>query len=99
MKKPGKIVVWPVNIDLKKTRSEGRKIPKKLAVESPKLEEIIEASRKLGLNPIPVFHAALPKEWWNKTGYVIVERKTEGKIQLLKNIANEINKIRKAEAL
>lgn len=98
MKKPGKIVVWPANIDFKKTRSEGRKIPKKIAVESPKLEEIIEASRKLGLNPIPVPQAALPKEWWNKTGYVIVERRNKGKIQVLKSIAIEINKNRRIEA-
>ncbi|MBS7655475.1 signal recognition particle protein Srp19 [Candidatus Bathyarchaeota archaeon] len=98
MKKPGKIVVWPANIDLKKTRSKGRKISKKMAVESPKLEEIIEASRKLGLNPIPASQAALPKEWWNKTGYVIVERKDKGKIQVLKSIAVEVNKNRKIEA-
>jgi signal recognition particle subunit SRP19 len=98
VKKPGKIVVWPANIDSKKTRREGRKIPKKLAVESPKLEEIIEAARKLGLNPAAVPHAALPKEWWNKTGYVIVERKGEGKIQVLKNIAIGINNARKAGA-
>jgi len=98
VKKPGKIVVWPVNIDLKKTRGEGRKIPKKLAVESPKLEEIIEASKRLGLNPTAVPHAALPKEWWNKTGYVIVERKNKGKIQILKDIANEINRFRKTGA-
>jgi signal recognition particle subunit SRP19 len=97
VKKPGKIVVWPANIDLKKTRSKGRKIPKKIAVESPKLEEIIEASKKLGLNPIAASQAALPKEWWNKTGYVIIERKNQGKIQVLKSIAIEVNKARKME--
>lgn len=95
MRKPGRIVVWPANIDAKKTRGEGRKVPMSSAVESPRLEEIVEAAMRLGLSPTPVPHSALPREWWSKTGYVIIERRGKGKIQVLRELASEVARARK----
>jgi len=97
VKKPGKIVVWPVNVNSKKSRREGRKIPRSVAVEAPRLEEIVKAASDLGLSPTVVPNASPPREWWNKTGYVIVDRKGKGKIQVLKEIAAEIKKARTEE--
>lgn len=39
-----KAIIWPVYIDSKKTKNEGRKIPLVDAVESPKLREISKAA-------------------------------------------------------
>ncbi|HID17517.1 TPA: signal recognition particle protein Srp19 [Candidatus Bathyarchaeota archaeon] len=98
MRKPGRAVVWPANIDAKKTRGKGRKISIGSAVEAPRLEEVVEAAARLGLSPIPVPHSALPREWWNKTGYVIIERKGKGKIQVLRELASEVAKARKTKS-
>jgi len=46
-----KAIIWPVYVDSKKSKHEGRKIPMDDAVDSPKLREISKAANKLGLNP------------------------------------------------
>jgi signal recognition particle subunit SRP19 len=95
MKQKGRAVIWPANLDLRKTRKEGRKIPKSIALEMPKLHEIEEAARDLNLNPVSVKGAAHPSAWWEKTGYVIVDKKGEGKISILRKIALNISNKRK----
>jgi len=97
LKQKGKIIIWPANLDSKKTRREGRKIPKSIALEAPKLHEIEEAAKELNLNPISVKEAARPSNWWEKTGYVIVNRDEKSKISILKEIALRISKKRKLD--
>jgi signal recognition particle subunit SRP19 len=96
MKQKGKAVIWPANLDSRKTRKEGRKVPKSIALEMPKLHEIEEAARNLNLNPISVKEAAHPSAWWEKTGYVIVDKKGESKISILRKISSNISSKRKA---
>ena len=91
MKTPGKIVVWPAYIDSRKPRSRGRRIPRRNAVEAPKTGEIAEAAEKLGLKPETAEKAALPHTWWEKTGYVTIERKGKGRMELLRNIAAKVS--------
>ncbi|MEM3507261.1 MAG: signal recognition particle subunit SRP19/SEC65 family protein [Candidatus Bathyarchaeia archaeon] len=95
MKQKGKAIIWPANLDLRKTRKEGRKIPKSIALDMPKLHEIEAAARDLNLNPIPVKEASRPSTWWEKTGYVIVDKKGESKISILRKIASNISSKRK----
>ncbi|HDN73846.1 MAG TPA: signal recognition particle protein Srp19, partial [Archaeoglobus sp.] len=38
-----KLVIWTVNLDKKKSRSRGRKIPRRFAVPNVKLQEIVDA--------------------------------------------------------
>jgi signal recognition particle subunit SRP19 len=96
LRMPGKAVVWPANIDSTKTRNHGRKISKSTSVDSPKLSEIEEAAKILGLEPVAVANASRPNAWWEKTGYVIVNKKGMSKSLLLKQIASAISKLRQA---
>ncbi len=43
-------VVWTVNLDSKKSRAEGRRIPRRFAVPNVRLQELVEACKELGLN-------------------------------------------------
>jgi len=95
MRKQDKIVIWPAYFDSTKTRGDGRRIPKSLAVPSPKIMEIKEAVEKLGVDYEVVVDAGYPKTPWLKTGMLLV-KKTETKDQVTKKIAKELLKIRSA---
>lgn len=95
MRKQDKIIIWPAYFDSTKTRSDGRRIPKSLAVSSPKISEIKEAAEKLGLDYELVLDAGYPKTPWLKTGMLLVTKK-ETKKQIIKRIAKQLLKIRSA---
>jgi signal recognition particle subunit SRP19 len=94
MRKQDKIFLWPVYFDANKTRTDGRRVPKKLAVSAPKLEELQRAAKKLGLQPEVVPDAAHPSSPWRKTGLLAVP-KNEPKNETLKKIAENLSKSRR----
>lgn len=94
LKQPGKSIVWPANINSSKSRKEGRRVKRSQSLDSPKLSEIFESAKKLGLNPEIVERASRPSNWWDKTGYVIVDRAGRPKLRVLVEIAQAIQKSR-----
>jgi signal recognition particle subunit SRP19 len=84
-----KAIIWPVYIDSKKTKSEGRKIPMADAVSSPKLREISRAANKLGLNPEVEKNKSYSRSWWEVSGRVAVD-KTMPKREILIKISKMI---------
>ncbi len=87
-----RVVVWPVNIDAAASRGEGRKIPVRDAVRRPRVEEIVEAAERLGLNPV-VEDARYPRKWWEQRQRVIVDKRGS-KLETLRLIAGEVKRIR-----
>ena len=65
-----------------------------MSVDSPKLSEIFESAKKLGLNPKIVERAGRPSNWWEKTGYVVVDRGDRPKSRILVEISQSIQKSR-----
>jgi signal recognition particle subunit SRP19 len=96
VKEKGKYVVWPNYLDSTKTRREGRRVPQKIAVESPKLQEIEEAAKILGLTPTINPNAAYPRARWEKKGYALIDKKNS-KLSNLKKIAEKIHDLRKSK--
>ena len=88
-----RIVVYPCYLDSNKSESRGRKIPKRLAVPSPKIEEIFQAARDLDLDPI-IEEKAHPAWWWDETSRVSV-KKVGSKRKTLAMIAQKIAEERK----
>ena len=97
MRKQDKAIIWPAYFDLARTRKKGRRVPKSLAVQSPKIQEITEAAEKLGLKPEVAAERGYPKTPGVKTGMILVEKKG-AKEQTIKKIAKQLLKIR-SEAL
>ena len=93
MRKQDKAIIWPSYFDQAKTRKEGRRVSKSLAVQSPKVEEIAEAAEKLGLKREVAAEAGYAKTPWVKTGMVMVEKKGS-KEQTIKKIAKQLMKVR-----
>jgi signal recognition particle subunit SRP19 len=89
VRKKDEIVLWPIYFDSKKTRAEGRRIPKKLAKTSPTLGMIEKALRNLGFSYKLVSEATHPHFPWKKTGLFLV-KKVKPKNQILKDVAREL---------
>jgi len=97
MRKQDKIIMWSAYFDSAKTRKDGRRIPKSLAVPSPKILEIKDAAEKIGLECELVPDAGYSKTSWLKAGMLLV-KKNEAKEQIIRKIAKELLRIRSVTA-
>jgi signal recognition particle subunit SRP19 len=93
MRKQDKAIIWPAYFDQTKTRKKGRRVPKNMAVQSPKILEIQEAAQKQGLRYEVAATAGYPKTPWAKTGMLLVEKKGS-KEQVISRIAKQLLKSR-----
>jgi signal recognition particle subunit SRP19 len=93
MRKQDKIIIWPAYFDATKTKKDGRRVAKNLAVPLPKTTEIKDAAEKLGLKCELAENAGYPKTPWLKTGMLLVE-KNETKEKTIEKIAKQLAKIR-----
>ena len=96
MRKQDDVVIWPVYFDNSKTRREGRKVPKNIAVTNPRLKELHKAAEVLGFSvriEVDTVHPAIP---WMKTGRMWV-KKVESKMNIITRIAEELLRIRQKE--
>jgi signal recognition particle subunit SRP19 len=84
-----KYVIWPIYFDAAASRFQGRKVPKKHAVEKPTSEDIAKAAKSLGMNPVLEKNAVYPGTPYKKDGRVIVDKKGP-KTKLLIQIANRL---------
>ena len=94
MRKQNKLILWPVYFDVNKSRTDGRRVPKNLAVSSPKIDELQRAAKRLGLQPEVVPDAAHPNFSRSKTGLIVVP-KTGSKDKTLKKFAKELSNLRR----
>jgi len=93
MRKQDKAIIWPAYFDSAKTRKKGRRVPKNLAVQYPKIMEIQEAAAKLGLNHEVIADKGYSKTPWFKTGMLLVE-KQGSKEQAIARLAKQLLKTR-----
>jgi len=93
MRKRDKILLWPVYFDSAKTRLEGRKVPKRLATPSPKLDVIQKAIEQIGLKSEVVHGAAHPNAPWQKTGFIVTTKRGP-KTQIINRVAKELQRLR-----
>jgi signal recognition particle subunit SRP19 len=98
LKLDGKILVWPANLDSSKSRLEGRKIPKGQSVQAPRIDELAEAARRLDIEAEVTPQKSRPRNWWEKTGYLTVTKKTS-RTELLRALSSEVRKIRASKDL
>ena len=88
-----KIVVYPQYIDSTKSRSQGRKLSLEDSVRKPSIDEIYEAAKELGLNPV-IDEGRYPKSWWEDSGRVFVD-KIDSKLKVLRMISRKIKELRR----
>ena len=97
MKLHGRMIVWLANMDSSKSRRQGRRLPRASCLEMPKLAEVEDAARVLGLESTSRSDAARPSRPWEKTGYIMVERKGKTRSFILKSLAQAIHRSRQTK--
>jgi signal recognition particle subunit SRP19 len=98
MRKQDKIIIWPVYFDSARTRRDGRRVPKNLAVSSPKIAEVKEAADKIGLSTEFVADVGYSKIPWLKTGMILVQKKGS-KEQMVTSVAKQLLKNRSSQVV
>ncbi|MEA1998461.1 MAG: signal recognition particle subunit SRP19/SEC65 family protein [Euryarchaeota archaeon] len=88
-----KMVIWPAYLAAGRTRKDGRKVSRRNAVKSPKVEEIEKVARLLKLEPEVEIEKAYPKTQWEKSGRVLVV-KGDRKGAIMADIAKGIRAMR-----
>ncbi len=67
------IVLYPAYFDAERSREDGRRVARKVAVHGPKVDEIAEAAAALGLKPKVEPDSAHPSTPWKREGRVLVK--------------------------
>jgi signal recognition particle subunit SRP19 len=83
------IVLWPSYFYSRKSRSEGRRVSKSLAIERPTAEEVHNAVKKLGFKATIDTSKSHPNAWWEREGVVRVE-KAMTKEELISQVAAKL---------
>ena len=86
------LIFWPQYFDLKRSRSNGRRLPRKFAVEKVNLEEIANAAKKLGYDAEIERNYKYSRTWWDDPGRVLINAKGKKKNKVLIEVAKEIRK-------
>ncbi len=89
-------IIWPAYLDKNLSKNNGRKLPKNLALDHPKYDEIKKALESIGLNHESQKNSRYPKDQGKDdrtSGRFIVEKKYS-KNEILKKISKEIRKNR-----
>ncbi len=81
--------VWPEYFDKSRSRAEGRKVNRRLAVHSPTLEGLEKAVRALGLEYRVESGKLYPANWPHSEGRIRVERSL-AKTELLRKLGREL---------
>jgi len=92
-KKEGKII-WAAYFDSALPRDKGRRVPKSLSVEKPRLEEIARAAERAGFSVVSIDQDAKFPAFWFESGGRVIVKTTEKKSVVIKKIAEKLKELR-----
>jgi signal recognition particle subunit SRP19 len=87
------LIFWPQYFDAKRSRSKGRRIPTKFAIDRVSLSDIAKAAGNLGYNAEIEQHYKYSRTWWDDPGRVVIDAKGKKKSKVMLEVAKEIKKI------
>ena len=91
------IVLWPTYFDLHSRREDGRRVPRRDAVEGPTAQMLFEAVKSLRLDCILELEKSYPRFWFRNEGRVLVEPKLK-KPELVRKVAAKLKTMPKPKA-
>ena len=94
MKDYKRLVLWIDYFNSSLSRREGRRVPLNRSVKDPKIDELVDASKRLGFAP-EAQEARHPFRMMTKSGYVSVEKKGNlKKVQLIDQLSKTLSDVR-----
>ncbi|MBI4416032.1 MAG: signal recognition particle protein Srp19 [Euryarchaeota archaeon] len=91
------IILYPAYFDAERSREDGRRVTRRLAVNAPTVEEIARAADSLGLKPRIETERAHPSTPWKQEGRVLVKADYY-KTSVVRRIAERVKEARAAKA-
>jgi signal recognition particle subunit SRP19 len=86
------IIYWPQYFEAKRSRANGRRVPRKLALDKVKPSDIATAAKRLGYDVKQENIYKYPRTWWDESGRVLIDIKGKKKSKVLIEIAKELKK-------
>ena len=86
------VIFWPQYFDAKRSRSKGRRILKKFALEKINNNDILKAAKRLGYEAHYEKGYQYPRTWWDDPGRVSINTKGKKKTKVLIDVAKDIKK-------
>lgn len=97
MRKSGHYYVFPAYFEAGRSRQAGRRVPKKLALDTVNLSMIKSAAQRLGLECTVESDARYPSSWWGTPGLALIKKPAgRSKTQLLKELAKTMKTLKAA---
>lgn len=87
-------VIWPAYLDAELTRSEGRRVPRSVAVENPTVDEIARAAGQVGYDTVIEREKTYPREYAPRGCVLVRDADDAGKSDLLQAIAAYVSALR-----
>ncbi|MBV0923328.1 MULTISPECIES: signal recognition particle subunit SRP19 [Haloarcula] len=87
-------VIWPAAFDAERSRSEGRRVPRDVAIADPTVDEIAKAVQQVGYDAVIERDKAYPREYETR-GRVLVKNADDAtKTDLLGAVAVYLQALR-----
>jgi signal recognition particle subunit SRP19 len=87
-------VIWPAALDADLTRSEGRRVPKDLAVPDPTVDEIAKAVQQVGYDAVVERDVTYPREYEPRGRVLVKDADDATKSDLLGAVAAYLGALR-----
>jgi signal recognition particle subunit SRP19 len=87
------LIFWPQYFDGKRSRSKGRRLSKKFALEKVTTGDIAKAAKNLGYNAVIEKGYKYSRTWWDDPGRVAIDAKGKKKSKILLEVAKELRKL------
>lgn len=91
------IILYPAYFDAERSREDGRRVARRIAVHAPTVEEIAAAATTLGLKPKVEPERAHPSTPWKRDGRVLVGA-NYFKSSVVRKVAEKMREGRAAKA-
>ncbi|MFP4185306.1 MAG: signal recognition particle subunit SRP19/SEC65 family protein [Candidatus Natronoplasma sp.] len=88
-------ILFPEYFDKNLSRSEARRVPSDLAVDSPSQDEIGDILDSWDIPNRIEDHKHHPSRWYERNGMIIIPKQKGNKQELIKKIGEELKKRRK----
>ncbi|PSP94861.1 signal recognition particle protein Srp19 [Halobacteriales archaeon QS_4_62_28] len=87
-------VIWPAALDADLTRSEGRRVPRDLAVSQPTVDEIAKAVQQVGYDSVIERDKRYPHEYETRGRVLVKDADDATKSDLLGAVAAYMQALR-----
>ena len=87
-------VIWPAALDADLTRSEGRRVPRDLAVPDPTVDEIAKAVQQVGYDAVVERDVTYPREYEPRGRVLVKDAADATKSDLLGAVAAYLGVLR-----